>query len=314
MYRGNRGVCAHCKNHNAADACQICGLQVCKECQPHWKTCHMEFSKQIDLWQPSEFFRFFKTYKSVPLLDRGQVLRAENVGMLSIKRTVFDLNAGVLRESEKLPHSSAFRFYLGGGCAIRIVTAGERYIKQLINIDDVLEPPEELDFLPQLVSWDQTKEWRVIETDNTEVLFYHPKTRKMSERFDPHHKQLLQAKAFDSGLKLFVTATWGECRVFYCDGMELKFRRRFEVLKGDVKLAIIKEKSVFMVVGDTAVEYSFFGKMIKKKQYGFLAEFNGFGALRVDRYTVSPCKEYVCLLYTSPSPRDATLYRMPSSA
>ena len=27
-----------------------------------------------------------------------------------------------------------------------------------------------------------------------------------------------------------------------------------------------------------------------------------------------PAKEYFCLLYTSPSPRDATLSRMPSSA
>ena len=226
-------------------------------------------------------------------MDRGQVLLAEYAGMLSIKRTVFDLNAGVLRESEKLHHSSAFRFYLGGGMAIRIVTAGEKYTKQLINIDDVLEPPEELDFMPHQVSWEQTKEWRVIEAGNSDVFFYHLKTRRMSGRFIPHFKQLLQATAFDSGLELFVTATWGECRLFFCDGMDFKFKGKFEILEGDVKLAIIKEESVFFVVGDTAVEYDFFGKLIKKRQFGFLAEYNGFGALTVDHYMVSPCKEYL---------------------
>ena len=37
---------------------------------------------------------------------------------------------------------------------------------------------------------------------------------------------------------------------------------------------------------------------------------------RIDRQTkrVSIINYYICLLYTSPSPRDATLSRMPSSA
>ena len=34
----------------------------------------------------------------------------------------------------------------------------------------------------------------------------------------------------------------------------------------------------------------------------------------IEEFKANADKEYVCLLYTSPSPRDATLSRMPSSA
>ena len=36
--------------------------------------------------------------------------------------------------------------------------------------------------------------------------------------------------------------------------------------------------------------------------------------LNTDVALISKVSEYICLLYTSPSPRDATLSRMPSSA
>ena len=40
----------------------------------------------------------------------------------------------------------------------------------------------------------------------------------------------------------------------------------------------------------------------------------GFVGLYRDEETLEPVEYYCCLLYTSPSPRDATLSRMPSSA
>ena len=38
------------------------------------------------------------------------------------------------------------------------------------------------------------------------------------------------------------------------------------------------------------------------------------GALRMRRLAIAPTGNYLCLLYTSPSPRDRTRSRMPSSA
>ena len=45
-----------------------------------------------------------------------------------------------------------------------------------------------------------------------------------------------------------------------------------------------------------------------------LEALGGIGELRSQRVTTDDVTERVCLLYTSPSPRDATLSRMPSSA
>ena len=37
-------------------------------------------------------------------------------------------------------------------------------------------------------------------------------------------------------------------------------------------------------------------------------------ALRIEVFAVDPCRAHICLLYTSPSPRDLSTSRMPSSA
>ena len=47
----------------------------------------------------------------------------------------------------------------------------------------------------------------------------------------------------------------------------------------------------------------------------FAGTLNGRYKVYIDPYSAnSAAKQYYCLLYTSPSPRDATLSRMPSSA
>ena len=43
-------------------------------------------------------------------------------------------------------------------------------------------------------------------------------------------------------------------------------------------------------------------------------EYIWYGNKGEDDYPDEACEPYYCLLYTSPSPRDATLSRMPSSA
>ena len=48
--------------------------------------------------------------------------------------------------------------------------------------------------------------------------------------------------------------------------------------------------------------------------YIFLYTFNGWTKMYTSLINIETGEFYCCLLYTSPSPRDATLSRMPSSA
>ena len=66
-----------------------------------------------------------------------------------------------------------------------------------------------------------------------------------------------------------------------------------------------------MTMGALGVE-RLFG--VKDKTVLVTGGARGIGLMIAAGFVANGAKVYICLLYTSPSPRDATLSRMPSSA
>ena len=81
---------------------------------------------------------------------------------------------------------------------------------------------------------------------------------------------------------------------------------------------MVKLNKIYTKTGDDGTTGLSDGSRVKKydlrpSAYGDVDELNSFIGLSIN--CINKDKQYnFCLLYTSPSPRDATLSRMPSSA
>ena len=131
------------------------------------------------------------------------------------------------------------------------------------------------------------QEIKLIDGDPEFVVF-------LDKRMPLHYVNLLSA----TNIVLFYLQFWGHAGLFYSSKKSIGFYRnqlRFCVREALLDLPIHQE-----TVLDFLVSFSCSMHNVRRK--------------RTLRRRSPLCTLFTCLLYTSPSPRDATLSRMPSSA